>query len=400
MLLASALGFVKLLALAYVMTPYDYGQYLAYFGMGTLAGALMSAGSVEKTIKAYPRQWLTGLRSEMLRDAGAIAKRLMLRFSLAATVAIVLSILGWISISPAEIMWTSGLGICSAWLALLASLYRAMDSKKLQQYFNLWRSVGTLGCALLAGWVFGWQGAIAGDIAASLLSIGVAKLMVQHVFKDDPVEIVQSAPSHGVASVDKGHHQLYLANLTVASTSMVDKAWVSASIGAAQAGAYGVVMLIPQIAQLLVGVVVQYIGPLVIKFAHIEKHDVRRMNDIRLQAGLLGLFSLVLTAAALIAKRLPYVDFVFLKFSISDQSIAMVGVLAACQIYSVIEFHLIAYDREIEILRASLVSGILFFGLFAFASYLHASIEWYIASVVVSRCGQIWILRRAYLRYA
>lgn len=400
MALASALGFIKLLALAYLMAPNEYGQYVACFGMATLAGALMSAGSVEKTIKAYPRQWLTGLRSAILGEARAVAKKLMVRFSLATIIGIVLGILGWIPISPAEILWTSGLGICSALLALLASLYRAMDSKKSLQDFTLRRSVGVLGFALLGGWFFGWQGAIAGDVAANLLVIGFAKQKLPHLYKDDSVTVAQLEPTHEVIPVDQGHHQLYLANFTVASTNMVDKAWVSASIGAMQAGAYGVVMLIPQIAQLLVNVVVQYIGPLIIKFVHLEQKDASRVSDIRLQASLLGLFSFVLTMATLIAKRLPYVDYIFLKYSISDLSIAMVGALAACQIYSVIEFHLIAHDRERDILFAGVVSGILFFGLFALASYLHASIEWFIAGVLVSRCGQIWILRRACLRYA
>ena len=180
---------------------------------------------------------------------------------------------------------------------------------------------------------------------------------------------------------------------------MLDKAWVSASIGAAYAGSYGVVMLIPQIAQLLVNVVVQYIGPLIIKYVHLEQRDASRVSDIRLQAGLLGLFSFALTTATLIAKRLPYVDYLFVKFSISDLSIAMVGNIAACQIYNVLEFHMIAHDRERDILLASVVSGILFFGLFALASYLHASVEWFIAGMVVSRWGQIWMLRRACLLY-
>jgi hypothetical protein len=278
----------------------------------------------------------------------------------------------------------------------LASLYRAAGSQKALQDFNLYRGLGALCFGLPAGWLLGWQGAIAGDVAACLLSIGISIWHLPRLYRDDPAVVAQTLSSTLEVRVDRGHQQLYLANLAVMSTTMIDKAWLSASLGAAQTGAYGVVMLIPQIAQLLVGVIVQHIGPLIIKFVHIEHRDTGRLSNVGLQAGLLALFSTVLTLTALAAKRLPYLDHIFIKFAISDLSIILAGILASSQIYSIVEFHLIARDRERDVLLASVVAGILFFSLFAIATLLNAKVEWFIAAVGVSRWCQVAMLRRAY----
>ncbi|NUU03200.1 hypothetical protein [Herbaspirillum robiniae] len=397
MLLASAMGFIKLLALAYAMPAHDYGQYLAHFGIATLSGSLMSAGLVEKTIKAYPRQWVTGRRRAMLTDAVRIGRMLALRFLIAGAAGMVASFSGLAAITPHEVIWTAGLGLCTAWLALLASLYRAVGSQTALQNFSWWRSAATLAMALPAGWLLGWQGAIGGDIVANLFGIGIAIWQLPGLYKDDLTAPAALPEDSSGTHVDKGHHQLYLANLAVSAVTMVDKAWVSAAIGAALAGAYGVVMLIPQIAQLLVNVVVQHIGPLVIKFAHLKQRDTGKVSAVGLQAALLAAFSLLLTVGALVAKHLPYLDHLFAKFAISNLALVLAGLIAAGQIYSVIEFHLIARDRERDVLIASAVSGAVFLGLFAAAAATHAAIEWFIAAAGAARWSQVWLLRRAYL---
>ncbi|WP_050467312.1 hypothetical protein [Herbaspirillum chlorophenolicum] len=400
MLLASALGFIKLIALAYAMPPHDYGQYVAHFGIATLSGSLMSAGLIEKTIKAYPRQWVTGQRRVVLADALQIARTLGLRFLIAGALGALASVAGWVPFTLGEVVWTTGLGACTAWLALLASLYRAVGSQKALQNFTWWRSAATLAFSLPAGWLLGWQGAMGGDIIANLLGVVIGLCQLPRLYHDEPAPAQQaSESSEPEKGRDIGHHQLYLANLAVSAVTMADKAWVSAAIGATLAGTYGVVMLIPQIAQLLVNVVVQHIGPLVIKFAHLKQRDTGRVSAVGLQASLLALFSLLLTAGVLAAKHLPYLDHLFAKFDISDLSLILAGMIAAGQIYSVIEFHLIARDRERDVLAASAISGLIFVCLFSMAALLHAKTEWFIAAAGISRWSQVWILRRAYLRH-
>ena len=81
-------------------------------------------------------------------------------------------------------------------------------------------------------------------------------------------------------------------------------------------------------------------------------------------------------------------------------SLLMAGVIAAGQIYSVFEFHLIAYNREKDVLQASLLSLGIFIILFLMASFMHADMEWFIAAMAVSRWGQIWLLQSAHQQNA
>lgn len=397
MLLASALGFVKLIALAYVMPGHEYGLYVSCFGIATFVSLLMSFGLTEKTTKDYPRRWVTGQRQSIIIDALSIGRTLTLRFATASVVAISLSFNGLIPVDPMVAMWIAWLGLFSALLALVGSLYRAVGSQLKLQNFTLLRSVVTICIALPTASIFGWQGAIAGDIAGSLVSIIFAIWQLPRIFKNNPL----TQPTITAAtSAQNGHYKLYLANLAVAPQSMLDKAWISGAIGSTLAGAYGVIMLVPQAAQLLGNVVVQHIGPLVIKLVHLQQTGTTHQGAVKLNAAVLAVFSLALTASALLAKRLPYLDHLFAKYEISDTSLLIAGFIACGQVYGLIEFHLIARDRENDVFFASLVSSFIFLGSFAAASTVHASIEWFLAGACAARWGQVWLLRRAYTRYA
>ena len=401
MLLASGLGFIKLIALAYVMPTLSYGQYVSHFGIATLAGAILSAGLIEQTIKAYPRQWVTGQRSDILINAKKIARILALRFGVIGATGIALAWLGIFPSDPIEVVWITALGLCAAWLALLASLYRAAGSQRALQNFSWWRSAATLALALPGGWLLGWQGAMLGDIGASVIGVVIAILQLPKLYANPVESSIQQPQEQKTSGLhDSGHQKLYFANLLTSSVVMVDKAWINAAIGSALAGAYSVIMLIPQVAQLLINVLVQLIGPLVIKFTHLKHRDTSRISAVGLQAVLLAVFSALLTLGALIGKRLPYLDHLFDKFGISDLSLILAGVISAGQIYSIIEFHLIARDRESDVLRASLVSTFIFFGLFTLASYWKLDIEWFVAAAGIARWSQVWMLKRAYVQDA
>lgn len=397
MLLASAMGFIKLLALAYTLPANEYGQYVAHFGIATFLSLLLSFGLTEKTIKDYPRRWVSGHRVGMLSDALRVGRILSFRFFLIAIVGILISYYDLISFSPVEVVWTTGLGLCTVALALIGSLYRATGSQKALQYFTCWRSMLVLGIALPTGWLMGWQGALGGDIVGNLLSVGLAIWQLPQLYKN---EIHDESIEQMASPTDIGHYQIYLANLVVAPQSMLDRGWVNRAIGPALAGSYGVVMLIPQVVQLLGNVVVQHVGPLIIKLVYLKSNDLNRQSSIRLNALFLILFSFVLTISALCAKRITYLNYLFEKYVISDISLIIVFVIACGQIYGLIEFHLIARNRERDVLLASLASCFIFLVSFASATLAHVGIEWFLAGAGAARWAQVWFLSRAYLRHA
>ncbi len=400
--MASGLGFIKLLSLAYVMPVYEYGQYIAYFGVATLTATLISMGLVEKTIKAYPRQWVTGQRKEITHDAIRIVGIISSRFFIVCNGIVILSYFKLIPITFYSIILTIALSLCTSVLALLVSLYRAAGSQKELQNFTWWRSFATLCIALPAGALFGWQGALAGEIVANLvgITIGAQKLkMLYQKIQLKPQAVSSNSDVTLSVSVDRGHLQLYFANLAVLFVAMVDKAWLGATLGPSLAASYGIVMLIPQVSQLFVNVISQYTGPLIIKLVHLKQKDASKFNTVGLQAGLLGLFAFALVLGAYTVKRLPYLDQIFQKYSIGDGSIFIAGLIAAGQIYSILEFHLIACNRERDVLKASIVSFVIFIIVFGMLTLNHADVEWFIGAIALSRWTQVLVLRSAYLRY-
>lgn len=397
MLLATALGFIKLLALAYVLHNDEFGRYVTYFGIASFASVFVSLGVIEKTIKDYPRRWAVGDRQSILKDAMNSGGILCVRFLMVGTVGLVISNFEIINISPQVIIFMTILALSASLLALVASLYRAVGSQLKLQNFTLLRSVGGFSFAMIGGSWQGWQGAIAGDVIGALIGLGFALWQLPSLCRDQPSLVSQNSVLN---SDRKGYYQIYLANLVVAPQSMLDKAWISNTIGPIFAGSYGIVMLIPQVVQLLANIVVQHIGPLVIKVVHLDQSTTNRQSTIAFNAAMLAIFSLVLTAAALLAKRMPYLNHLFIKYEISDFSLVMVGVIACSQIYGLIEFHLIARDREQDIFNASVASFVIFIISFSLAAEFEAGVEWFLAGIGAARWGQVWLLRRAYLRYA
>ncbi|APC05345.1 hypothetical protein AOC10_01775 [Polynucleobacter asymbioticus] len=389
MLLASSLGFIKFSSLALILNSVDFGYYISLFGIATLIGAIASFGLIERTTKLYPRLWAEGRRSEVFESIQIIAYRLI--FTVAG-----LMVLGFFAIVITSIEVESFaffmvfiLGLCSSWLSLIASLYRAVGILRALQNFSIVRSLFAGILALAGGWILGWRGAIIGDFVASILTCIYALNNLRGISKN--VEVKALKRNEGEL-VENGHLHLYTANLLTASTSMTDKAIIVINQGAAAAGAYGVVMLLPQAFQMLVNVVSQYLGPLVIKHIHIQAQEGIAEAQIFFQAKILAILACMSVLAILASKNLVVVSGFFAKYEISNTSLILGGVLAAGQIYALLEFHLIALDRERFIFISSFISSLIFFIGFGIVGWLTLGIEFYMASAVISRWLQIALL--------
>jgi hypothetical protein len=388
MLLASSFGFIKLIGLAFAIDATNYGQYVAIFGLSTLSGAIGSFGLVERTIKQYPRQWIEGARLKILVDAKTVLRRLLVRFALFGAAGTIISTTGMVPYDWIEVACILLLGLGSACVALFASLYRAASSRKALQDFSLWRSGVTCMLALIGGWYFGWAGALGGDILALVFIGSYSVIGLRRLYAGLPIKVHLPDQNEG----ESGHGSLYVANMLTASTSMADRALIGSALGASSAGSYGVIMLLPQVCQMLVNVVSQYVGPLVIKFVHSRHLDKSRISALALQGWVLALVAAFFVVGGLIGKHLPFVDDLFTKFSISDVSIIIAGMIGAGQIYSLIEFHLIANDGERYVLAASAFSAALFFLLFATAAYQTLAVEYFVGIAAIVRWLQVSIL--------
>lgn len=402
MLLASSLGFVKLIALAFVLDVQDYGLYVSIFGLSTLAGAIVSFGRVESTIKSYPRKWADGYRQEILVDAGKVSLSLVGRFIFIAIVGFIACSISNMPFSLIEVACFSALGLGSVVLSLMASLFRAVGSKNELQNFSVWRSGGACLLALSVGWHYGWLGVLTGDIISSILTIGYAVYRIRCLFS---LPVLEAGPKRSCSDNEEkssqgrgGHGKLYAANMLSASTAMADRAWVNGASGATAAGSYGVIMLLPQVFQMFVNVLSQYVGPLLIKIVHLRGFDDKRARGLMPQLILLTLLSFLCVCGIEVGRHIPLFSDFYEKFSLTTLSIIGAGVISVGQIYSLMEFHLIAHDGERHVFFASLLTNLLIFALFSIVSYMSLRIDYFVVSVAICRWLQVLILTNGLLR--
>ncbi len=393
MFFASGLGLIKMAVLAIVLDSQDYGYYVSIFGLGTLLGSVGSFGVIEKTVKLYPRLWVEGKLVQILQDARLCSRVLLYRFALLSILCIPISFVFSLSLGWLQVLTVFLLGTVSAWLALLASLFRALGSKHALQQFSISRGAVVCIASLSGGALLSWKGAVAGDVIASAVVGIFASFQIKSLFAKSAAHLERGSSSATPQLVSNcGHGQLYMANMLTASTSMADRALVASACGAGAAGTYGVLMLLPQVSQMLVNIISQYIGPLIIKRVHLAATPVRHGKSILLQGLLLALFIILLMSGAILLQHTSFIVNLFTKYHISDVGMMLSGFLALSQIYGLIEFHLIANDAERYIFLASLLSNFMFYVLFVLGANFSMTLNYFIGIAVIVRWLQITIL--------
>lgn len=395
MIAASGFGLLKLVVLAYLLDPAEYGGYVALFGAATLSAALMSFGLIEETIKKYPRKWADGERKSIISDSKGRGKVLVLRFVLLLGVLIPIALIANHSTKIIEIVFFCTIGVGSALLSLVASLFRATGSKKALQRFSLWRSGFAFGLATAFGTLWGFHGALVGESIAALLSISLSFVTLRKLYYNDQHDAGQSDQSDERAT---GHRKLYIANTFTASTTMADRSIVAFALGPVSAGTYGVIMILPQISQMLVNVVSQYIGPYVIKLVHKGDMDTSKSSSLIYQTCLLAALVSVIGFTLFALSELESVSSFFEKYSLTGAFLVLACILSVAQIAALIEFHLIARDAEHLVFKCSIMANSMFFFTFAICSQRQLDVEYFIASAATAKLVHAALLSKSLVK--
>jgi len=388
MMLASALGFGKMLALAQILHPADFGAYVSLFGLASLSGMVLSFGQVEGTIKHFPRLWATGAKADIPRHATRIALSQCARFAMLGVAVAILAATVDIGVSPLTALVTVSLGLGTSLLSLLASIFRASDNVVALQNFTVMRSVLTLSVSCIGALLFGWQGALAGDVVAAALAIIIATVQIRSLSRDEAHHEVIPASTIEV----NGGGRLYVANVLSSSMSLVDRSMVNAALGAATAGTYGVIGLLYQVGQLTMGILSQRMGPLIIRAKFIGSDNVSGLAIFRRAAAGQAILTAGLVLGLLGLQWLGWPAGFFGKYNLSVLAILLAGAVCLMQVFQLLEFVLIAKDLERSVLTASGASSIAFFSLAGLAWAFQSPLESFVAAMLVARTLQVTLL--------
>lgn len=345
---AAGAGMVKMLAIARILEPAPFGCYVSVMGVGVFGGILLSAGGVEAATKSFPRYWDSGatarIRAEIDRLSTALVFRCLAVLAAVVLVAAFCIDLHQISLVVLAVVYAGSAAVVN----LVAAGLRSVNHPMMLASASLWRSLAMLAAGLIGSWLGGWQGACLADVAVMVAWILACRRALDRI-------LPRNGPDEERRRSDGGAIALYVSGLLFAALSMLDRAAITIVAGPAIAGSYGLLGILPQSAQLLINARAQKIGPDLIRMESETRSSVRRRMLV-FEISMLAIFCSGAGFVALLLKEAGLIDRYFRSYDISGRAILLATVAAFAQICGHLEFHLIALDRERQILAASITS--------------------------------------------
>lgn len=359
MLIASSLGFIKLLGLAFLLTSEEYGNFISVFGLASLVGSLISFGLIETTTKKFPIMIVEHKFNAILTVSKGIISKLFIRSLVFFFLLIITNFTIKSFFSAFQLALIFFIAYITSISSLLASIFRSLGNNKLTNTFAVLRGAASLFIVFLFSDLYGWKGGLVGEIASGALVITVGWMLIVKNFQsrnDNQTPIGENLKLNSKQGV-----KLYLGNMLVGSTTMIDKFWINHTYGPSITGTYGVVMLIPQILQLFVGALSQFIGPRVIKSYYLKDNQFFGVNSVVKWFGLVFTVTVLIVTTAIFLSKTEFLSEFFEKYNITSSMVLAAGLLASSQIYLILEFYLIAKSKEKYVLNAGIISTGMFY---------------------------------------
>ena len=182
---------------------------------------------------------------------------------------------------------------------------------------------------------------------------------------------------------------LYWALLLGAVPFYVDRLFVAWLFGAAVAGSYAFLMMLPFAASTLVAMVVPKVGPDLVRMA--GDHGAGFMQTRHAARWSAACAVLIMLGAAVATCALVYWPLAWLgeRYGVSPGLMALVAGLSALHIIPILDWLLIARDREREVLIATSANLALTIAAALATVILHGSIAMLIAGLVIAKAVQV-----------
>ena len=392
MVFASGLGFFKVISLSQIVDSSAFGHYISLYAVAIFSSILLSFGSVETTLKLFPRLWNENVGLiKIEKKVQTVFKVLSLRYGALLLLACIFMILYDFSYSILDLLCVIIIGWGVAVQMLYASVVRASSSYKKQKVFYLVRSLLSFIFTIAFGLIDSWKGALLGEAVAGIVfSIFAQKLnysMGIRLFNGAGWKLTEV--DIDIEKGGRGGLTLYFSFLLSGVTSYLDKILINQSSGAENAGTYGVVSIIYQVSGLLVNIVTQRIGTKLIKM-NVNNASIKlQLVEIITWVGSFILLLCVTVGSLFWIKHLGVADAFIANYNISDMMILYAGFIASLQIYTMLDFFLIAHDGESSVLVSSMLGFIVFAGLFYWGYINKVSIEKYLLFIFLSKLVQV-----------
>jgi len=339
MALSSALALIRGFVLAQILAPESFGRYAMVVAAGTFAASLLGLGRIEQTNKRFPRLFADGHAREALGEADAIGQLLLIRALVAGITIIAITLLVGVPDWTMGILCGVAVSLTVGWQSTYASVHRAGGELISLAHSNLARTALALTLAALGGYLLSWQGAVIGEVAAAATGAWISRRFAWRLsLTARPRETAPAAPNTDL--------WLFAAFLIGSIPVYLDRLLVSALYGSEATGQYSVLMLFVTGASTLMSIIVQKLGPQVVRLVH-ERASFRSQITL-VAAWSTGAIALVATGMAFAAVALLYGPLLPLaeKYNLGSTTLVATSLLCVAQVSVILDWLLLAHDRE------------------------------------------------------
>lgn len=365
MLGASVFSVARLLAVAWLMPVEVFAAYTAIVAIGAFASGPLSFGTVEATMKAFPRLVAegrtAGLRPEGYRALMVVTRRAVLvgvpAFALARW-----SGLEWLEQATIGLLFA----VATAHSSIMASKQRALGHPARLAAGTVLRVVATLLAVLAATASQDLTVLLVAEAGAIFASCLLSDLLFVRPLVQKDAGRGQDARAHRLPSeARRDGVRLFIAFSIVSVPFYLDRPFIIAVLGEIEGARYAVLAILLTGASLLVNAIAQRVGPDALRLVHGGQNRAafRQVFMWSAIAGSLWIMGVGLMALIVAGGWLPPQ---LQRYAIEPVLLAPIAAAGALLTTALVEFLLIASDRETAFQRAAagfLVTVLLLAGL-------------------------------------
>lgn len=350
MLGAAAATMLRMVVAAGLLPVADFGTYATIAATGAFLASILSFGSIETTIKNFPRMVGAGRGDELLPEAHRILRHLIFRAILCGGPAYIAGLVldvEWLRLGGLSFFFALG----TAYSLLLASMQRAAGTSTTLAAGTTLRSLSVFAAVAIAAQWGDVTIVLIAEIGTSVAACLVSEWLFFRRGKIQPV--AKDVIPHITVSGTDGL-LLFFSNSLVSMPFYLDRLFVTSVMGLTEGGRYAVLALFLVAGSLIVNTLAQRVGPEAIRLVQNDGTHRSAGRLILVWSAVASIVWLVVIgiAAAIIAAGLLPAE--FHRYQIDPGLLLPIAVSGVLLNTGMLEFLLIALDRERQMLRAAI----------------------------------------------
>jgi hypothetical protein len=365
MSLASAISLLRGFFVAGLLDVSSFGRYATLVATGMFFSSLLSFGEIEKTIKFFPRLWLSGHHFEVLKATDKSVKVLFSRVALIGYLLLGCFFLGVMVEGAKSGLLVVVVALNAAIASIYASAIRATGNTNILARNTFIRSLIVLLLASFGATYYSWYGAILGEAIGFQLGALVTRYSLSKQTKRIMNDLPQLKSDEPIMTGKEGKYWLFVATLCVAVPTFLDRAFISSVYDHLTVGTLGFLMLFVTGASTLTGIITQKVGPQLVKMQHTDE---QLINQLRYSVRWLLLIWVTLALGLVVVDLLMvfgpariYYD----KFHLNMSLLITTSVLCMLQISVILDYLIIS--RNVE--KGVFLSAFIYLCVICFGAY-------------------------------